>query len=373
MLACLGVSCLACGCDAPRGDTGARAPGMTGGAGEAGDSGYDTDADTCTSGDTRCQGDLAFQHCTPDGTWSEAISCAGYAEDGSASYCAVVNSGGQRWAACVDPACFWWLGSGLGVNAVRVGVCAPDGSIAACDASGVLSAREPCAGECQRVGTIDGRALGYCRAECREGEQECIAGPYYRACQDGHWSAETQTCAAGERCQSVAEGPRRTVTCSRACEPGTARCSADAGNLGIEACQPDGLWAEATPCALGRCVQNGAQAQCQIECKPDEQACAFDGDTVSRQCGSTGLWQDPSPCLDGTRCRVGKSRTFGCVSCVGARLSGGNVWGVVDSHCSANGVAECAVDDTFAEGVACPVGTVCTEATRGAASVAYCQ
>ena len=130
----------------------------------------------CRSGQTRCHGDLGFQRCTPDGTWGASQTCGGYSENGTSSYCAVVDDGGGPWAACIDPACWWWLKSGVKLGDGRAGVCVGDDQLRPCQASS-LSRPEPCVGLCRRVGEIDGRVLGYCDDGCEEGERECLTGP----------------------------------------------------------------------------------------------------------------------------------------------------------------------------------------------------
>src|SRR5258706_9517574 len=77
----------------------------------------------CQPGQTRCHGDLGFQRCTPDGEWGSSQTCGGYSDNGTSSYCAVIDEGGGPWAACIDPACFWWLKSGVKLGDGRVGVC----------------------------------------------------------------------------------------------------------------------------------------------------------------------------------------------------------------------------------------------------------
>ena len=330
----------------------------------------DTDGVSCTPGDTRCHGDLGFQSCSPDGTWGESRTCAGYSENGTSSYCALVTSGEQRWAACVDPACWWWSKSGLAVDGGRVGVCASGDTIRACEESGVLSASESCNGVCHEVGAIDGRALGYCEAACQDGDRECVAGPLFHSCLAGRWS-EVVACDGGEACQPLATGAHSDVKCGGSCGPNTSRCSA--GESAVEVCNADGSWQSSGACALGRCLQSGAQAQCQTECKPGERACAFDGDTVSRTCSEAGLWLDPSACEGEARCRIGTSGALGCLECIGSNTAGGNAWGTVDRRCEASAVSACGADDTYAAPVPCPTGTQCVEQRRAGASVAYCQ
>ena len=330
----------------------------------------DTDGSSCTPGATRCQGELAFQSCTPAGTWGGSVSCAGYSDNGTSSYCAQVTSGEQRWAACVDPACWWWLTQGLAVAGARSGVCTGEHALAACAASGVLSPSESCDGVCQPVGAIDGRTLGFCQTSCRDGDRECLAGPLFRACESGQWSSQAQACPSATTCQPLSSGARLAIRCGNACDPGTSRCSAD--RSGVESCNTEGLWAASVACALGQCVQSGAQAQCQTECMPGEFACAFDGDSVSRRCGETGLWLPAAPCADGAVCRIG-SHALGCLQCVGSQVPGGNAWGVADSSCVGGGVAVCGADNELGASQACPGGQACVEAQRARATLAYCQ
>jgi hypothetical protein len=65
------------------------------------------DGGPCPRGSTRCHGLMGYQECLDDGGWGESHSCAGYSTNGTASYCAVVTpTGGEPWAACVEPACW---------------------------------------------------------------------------------------------------------------------------------------------------------------------------------------------------------------------------------------------------------------------------
>lgn len=345
LLFCLAVSCEDTRpiVSEPGGDAGALESGAT----------------SCEPGETRCHGQLAFQSCTPDGKWGESQTCGGYSDDGTSSYCAWVTSGTQRWAACVEPACWWWLSSGLPAGE-HAGVCLPGGSFRACEASGVLAPAEPCAGECREVGQINGAHLGYCLAECTDGERECLAGPLYRECQGGAWS-EPRACDAGQPCQPVAEGALLDIRCGGACSPGTSRCSADRSS--VEPCSVDQV-----PCLRGQCVQSGAQAQCQLECEPGSLSCAFDGDLVERACTDEGRWLVPSACPEGQRCRVGSSDVSNapgegrCVECAPG-----------ESHCVENAVSTCSSDHTFAERVACTGSATCIEVRVAERTLAYCE
>jgi hypothetical protein len=61
------------------------------------------------------------------------------------------------------------------------------------------------------------------------------------------------------------------------------------------------------------------------------------------------------------------------VACVGVDVAGGNDWGVADSRCEADGVAECSAANAYEAAAACPAGESCMELLRGAATLAYCQ
>jgi len=337
------------------------------------DSSYagNTSADgECRSGQTRCHGQLGFQRCTPDDVWGPAQSCGGYSENGTSSYCAVFDAGdGTPYAACGDPACWWWHESGLDAAQERSGVCIGTGEVRRCVA-GVLRHPEACAGTCQRVGELDGRVLGYCVDVCQDGEKECLGGSLYRECVAGRWSSEAQSCADSAECQPLAESPYPDIKCGGACEAGTARCTEDAS--AIEKCNEQNEWSPEAPCVLGRCVQSAAQAQCQTECKPGEHACAFDGATSELVCDDAGLWGELTSCEVGATCRVGTAGALGCLPCVGAGVPGGNSWGVADSLCDEVGVAACA-DDGYGLGEPCGPGHACVLLRRGAASLAYCK
>jgi hypothetical protein len=324
----------------------------------------------CRSGETRCHGQLGFQRCTPDGTWGASQSCGGYSDNGTSSYCAVVDDGGGPWAACVDPACWWWLRSGVDLGEGRAGVCVGADQVRPCQAS-VLTTPRQCEGVCRRVAELDGRVLGYCDASCADGDRECLTGPLYRECVKGRWSPKAQSCADGAECQPLATSAHPDIKCGGACEPGASRCSGDGSS--IESCDEKQEWQPASPCALGHCVQSGAQAQCQTECKPNERACAFDGAASELVCSERGLWSEPIACDAGAMCRVGTAGALGCMRCVGPNAPSGNAWGVTDSHCDASGVAECGAGNDYAAGTPCVAGQICVELARGAATLAYCR
>jgi len=357
-----------------------NAGGITGAnnGGEAGSSAQDdssyagndsADAE-CRSGQTRCHGQLGFQSCTPDNVWGSSQSCGGYSANGTSSYCALFDQGDDRpYAACVDPACWWWKESGLDPDEELGGVCVGTSQVRVCH-GGTLGRPEACAGSCQRLGELDGRVLGYCTAACAEGERECLGGALYRECVAGEWSSQAQVCAAGADCQPLAHSPHPDIKCGGGCEVGTSRCSQD--GTGVEVCQ-DEAWRALPACLLGRCVQAAAQAQCQTECNPGEHACAFDGAESELACNELGLWGTLTACEAGATCRVGTAGALGCLSCVGAEVGGGNAWGVADSRCADGGVEACGADNGFGAAAPCGEAQSCVELRRGAASLAYCQ
>ena len=358
------------------GGSGAEASPAAAGASGANDSSYAgqaTDGATCLPGLTRCHGQLGFQRCKPDGVWGESQSCGGYSENGTSSYCALVTSGEEPWAACVDPACWWWIESGLGGKSDddSAGVCVGTDQIRPCDADGILRRAVPCEGTCRVVGELDGRSLGYCDRECQPGERTCLVGPLSRECEAGAWSTQTQTCEDGATCQPLATGNLADIKCGGPCEPGTSRCSADNGS--VEECTQQSEWEAPRSCLLGRCVRMGAQAQCQTECAPGQHLCAFDGDDAQVTCSETGLWGDPVACELGTTCRMGTSGALGCLACVGGDVMGGNVWGVADSRCDGAAVAACGGDNQYQAPEPCGDGLSCVEAVRGASVLAYCE
>lgn len=324
----------------------------------------------CRPGQTRCHGELGFQRCTPDGMWGASQSCGGYSDNGTSSYCAVVDDGGGPWAACIDPACWWWLKNGAELGDGRTGVCVGSDQVRPCEASS-LSRPQQCAGLCRRVGEIDGRVLGYCDDACVEGERECLTGPLYRECVNGRWSTTPRACDAGEACQPLALGAHADIQCGGDCAPGTSRCGAEGAS--VERCSDDGTWEAPVECLLGRCVHDGAQAQCQTECKPGEHACDRDGGTSELVCSELGLWSEPLACAEGARCRIGVAGALGCLSCVGPELVGGNAWGVADSRCVADAVAACGEDNQYGAAEGCAPGQACVEVKRGQATLAYCK
>lgn len=348
-------------------------PGGSAGSSAEDDSSYagNSSADgECRSGQTRCHGQLGFQSCTPDNVWGASQSCGGYSVNGTSSYCALFDPGdGPPWAACVDPACWWWKQSGLDDEQELGGVCIGNSQVRVCR-GGILGRPRACAGSCQRVGEIDGRVLGFCSSSCTEGERECLGGALYRECLTGVWSTSSKACADGAVCQPLANSPHPDIKCGGSCEAGTSRCSADGSS--VEVCE-DGDWAAKPPCMLGRCVQAGAQAQCQTECIPGERACAFDGAESELACSEQGLWSEPTECEAGATCRIGSAGALGCLSCVGPDVAGGNAWGVADSRCAEAGVEACGVDSTFGSAEPCAESQTCVGLQRGAASLAYCR
>jgi len=345
------------------------APSNAGAAGAA-DSAYaGSGGDGCRSGQTRCLGQLGYQRCTPDGVWGASESCGGYSENGTSSYCGTIDDGSGPWAACIDPACWWWLQSGTALSDERAGVCVAPDKVRPC-VGGFLTEPVACDGRCRPVSELDGRAIGYCHPGCAEGERECLGGALYRECVAGRWSSQARSCADGEPCQPLSSGPRSDIKCGGACEAGTSRCSLDGAS--VEHCTDAKQWEGGAPCMLGRCVASAAQAQCQTECEPDERACAYDGAPSERVCNERGLWNEPTACAAGSTCRVGSAGSQGCLKCVGSSVPGGNVWGVTDSHC-VDGVAECTDGNDYAASTPCPQGQSCSELTRGAATLAYCE
>ena len=324
----------------------------------------------CRSGQTRCHGQLGFQSCTPDNVWGATQSCGGYSVNGTSSYCALFDQGdGPPWAACVDPACWWWKQSGLDPAEEVGGVCTGNNQVRVCR-GGTLGRPTACAGTCQRVGELDGRELGYCSSSCNEGERECLGGSLYRECLAGGWSTEVRVCADGALCQPLALSSQPYIKCGGACEAGTSRCSADGSS--VEVCE-DEAWVAKPPCPLGRCVQAAAQAQCQTECVPGEHACAFDGADSELLCNEQGLWGESSDCEAGVSCRIGTAGALGCLACAGSEVAGGNAWGVADSRCADGGVETCGADNTFGPAEPCAAGQSCVGLERGAASLAYCH
>jgi hypothetical protein len=346
-------------------------PGSAGASGTAdsGVAGSYLSGDSCLPGLTRCHGQLGFQSCTPEGEWGESHTCGGYSENGTSSYCALVDSGADPWAACVDPACWWWIESGLLTDDERAGVCVGSESLRPCHPNGTLARAVPCVGTCRELGQLDGRRLGFCDPACREGERECLVGPLYRECVGRVWSAQAKSCEGDEPCLPLGSGAQPDIKCGGPCELGTSRCTEDAAS--VETCR-DGAW-EPAPCLLGRCVRAGAQAQCQTECRPDERACAFDGDGAAVVCNEIGLWSEPVACTVGTTCRVGTAGALGCLACVGASTPGGNAWGVADSRCDGSAVAACGEDNAYQTPTACTDDQACVEVARGASLLAYCQ
>lgn len=341
------------------------------GANDSSYAGYGTDGATCLPGLTRCHGELGFQRCEPGGVWGESQTCGGYSENGTSSYCAVVDSGGEPWAACVDPACWWWLESGWDGANENAGVCVGGDSIRVCHADGILSRAMPCEGVCRVVEELDGRSLGYCDPECEEGERSCLVGPLYRECVAGVWSTQTRACEGGAECLPLASGNRADIKCGGACETGTSRCAP--GGAAVETCDDEREWKPLKDCLLGRCVRAGAQAQCQTECAPGEHACGFDGDDSELLCSEAGLWAAPTPCAEGSVCRTGIRGALGCLSCVGSEVPSGNAWGVADSRCEGDALAACGADNQFGAPVDCPAGQSCQQLERGAAVLAYCE
>jgi hypothetical protein len=329
------------------------------------------DGGACVPGVPRCHGDFGYQQCEQDGTWGPPHSCAGYSSDGTSSYCVMTpgTDTNEPWAACVDPACWYWITRGFVPGPTSVGVCTSSTTIRQCNAGGTLSS-ETCAGVCTQVGVLDGRNLGYCSDQCNEGARECLGGALYRECQDGRWLAEPKVCDGGQICTPVGSGAIPEIRCGGACDPGTSRCASDGAS--IEVCNEEQQWTAGQMCMVGTCRPAGPQAQCQAECLTDQFDCAHDGATTQRSCDELRHWTPPSACPEATSCRISASQSLGCVECLGP-LTAGNDYGVSDSRCEAGGVARCGEDNAWMPAVACANGETCSELSSGASRVAYCQ
>ncbi|MDB4983642.1 MAG: hypothetical protein JWM82_4394, partial [Myxococcales bacterium] len=345
--------------------------------------GYANDG-ACTPGVPRCHGDFGYELCEQDGGWSESHSCGGYSSNGTTSYCAELpTESGEPWATCIDPACwYWWKRGVLGKtpDGSSVGICLPDGTINKCSPGGTLSVAQ-CAGACSRVATLDGRALGFCAPACVNGARECLGGPFYRACVDGHWDTIVRACAG--TCNPLATGAVPDLRCGGACDPGTSRCRAD--DAAVELCADDGTWKLDRACTLGRCRPAGPQAECEAECLTGQHACAFDGDRVERRCDDAGRWTAEMPCATDTSCRLSGDLALGCVACVGD----GNAFGIADSRCvsvtpdgggSIDGgaganvaVGSCGPQNGWQSQITCASNETCTAISRGPSTLAACQ
>jgi hypothetical protein len=341
-----------------------------GGASDGGASDGYAGAGSCTPGVPRCHGDFGYQMCEQDGSWSESRSCAGYSLNGTSSYCFDIPSPeGELWATCLDPACWYWMERGVDLADVAVGSCASDGQLRRCLPGGSLSL-EACAGACTQVGSLDGRALGFCASVCEDGARECLGGSLYRECSGGRWRDETLSCSHGDPCHPASHGALPDIRCGGVCEPGTTRCRAD--RLAVEACTPAGEWQLERACMLGRCTPAGPQAECQTECSDGQRSCAFDGAASERVCDESGAWGAEQSCSVGTSCRLDGTLALGCVACVGA-TTGGNAFGVSDARCVEGQLQTCGDGHSWQPAAACPDAGECAELVRGASSVAACS
>jgi hypothetical protein len=251
-----------------------------------------------------------------------------------------------------------------------VGICTSSTTINACNGGGTLS-QTTCDGVCTQVGVLDGRVLGYCRAECEEGARECIGGALYRSCDHGRWSVQASVCQGGTACNPLATGAIPDIRCGGACDPGTSRCADDGS--GVEDCNDSGIWEAGQQCLLGACTPKGPQAECQAECSADQFQCSEDGASAQRSCNAQSLWDPATDCAAGSSCRMSGVQSLGCVACVGPKNSQGNAYGVSDSKCEANGVSQCGDDNSWQAPIACAAGQTCVELHQGASTVAYCQ
>lgn len=338
-----------------------------------GDAGYGPlDGGTCLPGVPRCHGDFGYQMCEQDGNWGPPHSCAGYSSNGTSSYCVTTpgTETSEPWAACVDPACWYWINNGFIPGNTKVGICTSSTEMRRCTTGGTLD-NDTCDGVCTQVGTLDGRALGFCEAQCSDGARECLGGAYYRECAGGRWLPQVQSCAEGASCNPLGTGAVPAIRCGGDCDAGTSRCAADAAS--IEVCSEAGQWEAGQVCLLGRCKPAGPQAQCQTECSADSFQCAFDGASGARACDEQLLWQDENACDADTTCRTSGGSSLGCLQCVGPGHAAGNAFGLSDSRCADAGVESCGEDDLWGDPVACPDGEVCVELTQGASTVAHCQ
>jgi hypothetical protein len=331
----------------------------------------DLDAGACIPGVPRCHGDFGYQMCEQDGTWGPPHNCSGYSSDGTSSYCVttVASPGSDPWAACVDPACWYWISRGFIPGPTQVGICTSSTTIRQCNGGGTLST-ETCVGVCTQVAVLDGRALGYCSDQCIEGARECLGGAAYRECQGGRWLAEIEICESGETCNPVGGGEIPEVRCGGDCDPGTSRCSADGAS--IESCSEQKTWEPGQACLVGTCRPAGPQAQCQTECMSDQLDCSYDGASTQRTCDELRQWSEPGLCPEATSCRISASQSLGCVECLGPATAG-NEYGVSDSRCEAGAVVRCGEENAWLLPEPCEVTETCVELSSGVSRVAYCQ
>lgn len=329
------------------------------------------DGGHCVPGVPRCHGDFGYQMCEQGGTWGPPHNCSGYSSDGTSSYCVmtVASPGSEPWAACVDPACWYWISHGFVPGSTPVGICTSSTTIRQCNGGGTLST-ETCEGVCTQVGVLDGRALGYCSDQCIEGARECLGGSVYRECEAGRWLAEIKTCEGGQICNPVGSGEIPEVRCGGECDPGTSRCAAD--GAGIEACNEQKTWEPGQVCTVGTCRPAGPQAQCQTECMTDQLDCSYDGAATERTCDELRHWTEPSACPDATSCRISANQSLGCVECLGPTMAG-NDYGVADSRCEAGAVVRCGDENTWLPPEPCEATETCAELSSGVSTVAYCQ
>jgi hypothetical protein len=256
------------------------------------------------------------------------------------------------------------------VDGEHAGVCTPDGGFEACRPDGTLSSRVGCEGTCVTVAVINGSHVGFCRPECRDGEQECLFGPLYRECQAGRWLRTPSSCEDGAICQPLADGPVPRVSCDSTCTPGTSRCSA--ARDAIEHCDDSGQFGQGQACASGVCQSKGVQAYCASLCADGALSCAFDGASAGRRCIEPGIWSDEDACADDTSCRASAGLALGCVQCVGPDAPGGNAWGVADRRCVGDELSTCNGDNQWGTATACDTDEICVQVNEGPSSLAYC-
>ena len=296
----------------------------------------------CTPGDTRCADSLGYQTCGTDGHWSATVTACN-ASVTSAKYTCFTRNSAPNQAVCGDIVC----------EGDNTGACDDAGLFHACGTDGKVAATGTACttGVCTTTNNENFGIWnpGSCRTQCSEGDEQCVGGSTFVACNNGVWGVPQQ-CAGGKNCQQSNTNNHPRKTCGD-CVPGDRECGGTSGQQ-IAVCGTDSTWGAFSDCTTGTCsnVPNGPPV-CLAQCVPGTKLCAgttslvpgvnIDGTSADRTCTAKGVWADPVDCGAGTYCRHkpgqnGDGPSVGCVACVGTQ----NEHGFVDSKCSsADGTA----------------------------------
>ena len=159
------------------------------------------------------------------------IAAPGISENGTSSYCvAIPDPSGQAWAACVDPACWYWITKGFLREGSRSAfVCPMDRSN---DVAPAARCHGPCATACARrsARSMAARSATAVRLASRVRESVSEVRPFASVTMVAGAIHRARVRTA-RRCNPTSSGPLPDVRCGDMCDPGTSRCSSDRDSI----------------------------------------------------------------------------------------------------------------------------------------------